>query len=100
MGPQVSAPKRCGEEGLQRAASVNPQRDGRENKVYIENLDFPNSVLRQPHSRQVCCRPGTRPGLLQLRDSSRKNIMRFLLPSAPYLYSFWAFDSPGGTLGA
>ena len=29
---------------------MNPRRMGRENKVYIENLDFPNSMLRQTHT--------------------------------------------------
>lgn len=59
----------------ERAASVNPGRKGRENKVYTENLDFPSSMLRQTHSRQVCCGPGTRLGRwLQPGDSSRKNI--------------------------
>ena len=67
-----------GEEGP--TPAVNPQRKGRENKVYIENLDFPNSMLRQPHSRQVCCRPGTRLGRLQPGDSPRKTVtLSFLL---------------------
>ena len=50
MRPPISAPRRRGEEGLQRAPTVNPRRMGRENKVYIENLDFPNSMLRQTHT--------------------------------------------------
>lgn len=58
---------------------MNPQRMGRENKVYIEKLDFPNSMLRQTH-RQVCCRSGTLLGRLHPGDSSRKNItLSFLL---------------------
>ena len=46
----------------------------------IENLGFPNSMLRQPHSRQVCCRPGTCLGWLQPGDSPRKIVtLSFLL---------------------
>lgn len=66
--------------GRKRAPAVNPRRKGRGNKVYIENLGFPNSMLRQPHSRQVCCRPGTCLGWPQPGDSPRKIVtLSFLL---------------------